>query len=200
MTNEEMSLRTKQALAEALKNVMRTKSLPKITVSELISACDINRKTFYYHFQDIYALLAWMLEQEAIEVVKKFDLLVDGDEAIRFLMEYTEKNDYIVNGAIDTVGNQYIKKFFYADFFSIFDELIETGERLVDVQLEPQFKEFLVGFYTDASAALLVEWAKNRLNQDKETVLKNILFIYKTTIPAVLKAKREEMSEIKKSD
>lgn len=28
-------------------------------------------QTFYYHFEDIYALLKWMLEAEAIEVVKK---------------------------------------------------------------------------------------------------------------------------------
>ncbi|MGN0553906.1 MAG: TetR family transcriptional regulator, partial [Oscillospiraceae bacterium] len=75
MTNEEMSLKTKNALAVALKKAMETKKLSKITVSELIAECNVNRKTFYYHFQDIYALLKWMLEEEAIEVVKQFDMV-----------------------------------------------------------------------------------------------------------------------------
>ena len=68
MTNEELSLKTKQSLAAALKNTMKSKKLSKITVTELCTVCNVNRKTFYYHFQDVYALLKWMLEQEAIEV------------------------------------------------------------------------------------------------------------------------------------
>ena len=57
MKHEEISLNTKKALAEALKLAMKKKPFQKITVSELIEACHVNRKTFYYHFEDIYALL-----------------------------------------------------------------------------------------------------------------------------------------------
>lgn len=190
MTNEEMSLKTKQALSEALKASMRIKKLSKITVSELIAACNINRKTFYYHFQDIYALLKWMLEQEAIEVVKNFDLLVNTEETIRFVMEYAEKNDYIINGAFDSMGYEEIKRFFHNDLFSIIYSAIDQGEKELGVQLEPQFKDFLAEFYTEASAGLLIEWTKNNISQDKETILKNLLSIFKITIPAVLKEKK----------
>lgn len=186
MTNKEMSLKTRRALAEALKTAMRTKKLSKITVSELIAACNINRKTFYYHFQDIYALLKWMLEQEAIEVVKNFDLIVNTEEAIRFIMEYTEKNDYIINGAFDSMGYEEIKRFFHNDLFSVIYSAIDRGEQELNVQLEPQFKKFLAEFYTEASAGLLIEWTKNNISQDKETVLKNLLSIFKITIPAIL--------------
>lgn len=46
MTNEELSFRTKQALAAALKTALERKKLSKITVSELAEACQVNRKTF----------------------------------------------------------------------------------------------------------------------------------------------------------
>ena len=36
---------------------MEKKPLSNITVSEIIADCGVNRKTFYYHFEDIYALL-----------------------------------------------------------------------------------------------------------------------------------------------
>lgn len=32
--------------------------------------CGLNRNSFYYRFEDIYALFKWMLGQEAVEVVK----------------------------------------------------------------------------------------------------------------------------------
>ncbi|WP_295208123.1 TetR family transcriptional regulator [Ruminococcus sp.] len=39
------------------------KPLSKITVSEIVADCNINRKTFYYHFEDVQSLLKWTLEQ-----------------------------------------------------------------------------------------------------------------------------------------
>ena len=61
MKHEESTLLTKKALAASLKKSMEKKPLKKITVSGIITDCNVNRKTFYYHFEDIYALLKWML-------------------------------------------------------------------------------------------------------------------------------------------
>ena len=83
----------KKLFAEALKQIVVQKSFSKVTVSELIRVCNVNRKTFYYHFTDVYDLLKWTLEQEAIDVVKNFDLIIDYEEAILFVMDYIEKND-----------------------------------------------------------------------------------------------------------
>lgn len=188
MTNEELSLKTKQSLAKALKNAMENKKLSKITVSELAAACNINRKTFYYHFQDIYTLLKWMLEQEAIEVVKNFDLIVNTEEAICFVMDYVDKNKHIINGVLDSMGYEEIKRFFYNDLFSVIYGVIEQGEAELKVTLDLQFKDFLADFYTEASAGLLIEWAKNKTTQDRETVLQNLCSIYKISIPAILVA------------
>lgn len=192
MTNGEMSLKTKRALAEALKKAMERKKLSKITVSELISACNINRKTFYYHFQNVYDLLQWMLEQEALEVVKNFDLVVDTEEALRFVMDYVDNNRHIINGAFDSTGHEGIKRFFYNDLFSVFYGVIEQGEDLLGGKLEPQFKKFLAAFYTEASAGLLIEWVKNRTSEDREVFLQNLLSIYKISIPAILDAMKTQ--------
>lgn len=93
MKYEITSLNTKKLFAEALKKIILQKSFSKVTVSELIRECGVNRKTFYYHFSDVYDLLKWTLEQEAIDVVKNFDLIIDYEEAILFVMDYIEKND-----------------------------------------------------------------------------------------------------------
>ena len=162
MTNEELSFRTKQALAAALKTALERKKLSKITVSELAEACQVNRKTFYYHFQDVYALFRWMLEQEAIDVVKNFDLVVDTEEALRFVMEYVDENKHLINGAFDSMGYEEIKRFFYNDLFSVLDGAISQGETELGVRLDPGFKKYLATFYTEASAGLLMEWIKSR--------------------------------------
>ena len=57
MKHAEASFKTKQEMAVSLKKLMGHKPLSKITISELCKDCGINRKTFYYYFQDIYELL-----------------------------------------------------------------------------------------------------------------------------------------------
>ena len=187
MTNRERSLKTKKALAAALKSGMEKKTLSKITVSELIAECNINRKTFYYHFQDIYDLLKWMLEEEAIEVVKKFDMIVDSEEAFDFIMNYVEENKHIINCAYDSMGNEELKRFFYTDCYGIIRSVIENGEQVLGLSVDDSFKDFMAEFYTEASAGMLIAWVKNRVTQDRETVKKNLLLICRVSIPAILK-------------
>ena len=48
-----MSQITKRALEASLKNLLAKRPLDKITVTDITEDCGINRKSFYYHDQDI---------------------------------------------------------------------------------------------------------------------------------------------------
>lgn len=189
MTNEEISLNTKKALAAALKKAMEKKPLSKITVSELIAECNVNRKTFYYHFEDIYALLKWILEEEAIEVVKQFDLVVNTEEAFRFIMDYVEKNKHIINCAYDSMGHEGLKMFLFNDINGLICDTIQNAEDKLGISLDESFKNFLARFYTEAASGIMIDWIKNRVSQDRETVLQDMLLICRVSIPEILKAK-----------
>lgn len=96
MKHEITTLQTKKMLSASLKKCMEKKSLSKVTVSEIIADCGVNRKTFYYHFENIYALLKWTLEAEAIDIVKQMDLVINTEEAISFVMDYVEENKHLI--------------------------------------------------------------------------------------------------------
>lgn len=61
---------TKKELAAALKQLMEQKPLEKISIREITSLCGLRRETFYYHFADIYALIQWMFEEEALALLR----------------------------------------------------------------------------------------------------------------------------------
>ena len=60
-----MAERTKLWIAAAMKRLMAKKPLGKIRVTELCREAEIERPTFYYHFQDKYDLVAWIFFQDA---------------------------------------------------------------------------------------------------------------------------------------
>ena len=186
MKHEEISLNTKKALSDALKEAMKTKEFQKITVSELIQACNVNRKTFYYHFEDIYALLKWTFEEEAIEVVKHFNLLVDYEEAITFIMDYIEKNDYLINCAYDSIGRDELKRFFYADFLEITESIIDGTEREAGKSLDPEYKRFLSLFYMEAVTGMLINWIKDRNQRNRDTIIQYIVDTLRESLFAII--------------
>ena len=51
---------TKNALASALKDLMKRKPFSKISVRDICDECGMNRKSFYYHFKDKYDLVNWI--------------------------------------------------------------------------------------------------------------------------------------------
>ena len=55
---------TKSALASALKELMETTPFAKITVSDICAKCNMNRKSFYYHFKDKFDLVNWIYDVE----------------------------------------------------------------------------------------------------------------------------------------
>ena len=56
---------TKMAIAFAFKELLSEKALDKVTVQEIAEKCEMNRKTFYYHFHDILVLCEWICESDA---------------------------------------------------------------------------------------------------------------------------------------
>ncbi len=188
MTHEESSLQTKKMLCNSLKELMKQKPFSKITVSELIKDCNLNRKTFYYHFEDIYGLLKWMLEQEAFEVVKQFDLLVDYKDAFDFVIDYVEQNAYVLNCIYDSVGRDELKRFLYKDFIGIMEKIVEDSEKKYEVSVTPQFKKFLCNFYTEAIAGMLINLFQKPDEYDRAELFEHFKVILNCSMPAVMKS------------
>lgn len=188
MKHEITTLNTKRTLAASLKSFMEKKPLSKITVSEIVADCGLNRKTFYYHFDDIYALLKWMLEEEAIDVVRQFDLMVDYREAVLFVMDYVRTNKHLLCCAYDSMGREEMKRFFYADFIGISRKLVFTTQQQLGLNVEDQFKEFLARFYAEGVASLLIEEFTGSEEHDPETAVEYLSCILKSSLPGVLKS------------
>ena len=164
MKHEVMTLQTKKMLSASLKKFMEKKSLSKVTVSEIIEDCGVNRKTFYYNFIDIYAMQKWTHEK-------------------------VEENQHIINCAYDAMGRDEMKRFFYADFIEVIRKAIEAGVRELSISVDEDFKQYLADFFAEALASVLIGWVKNPERNSREKVLEYTTLICRTSIPSALKAK-----------
>ena len=81
---------TKRTLASALKELMESTPFTKITVSDICAKCNMNRKSFYYHFKDKFDLVNWIFD---VEYLSHIQLGVDliGWDSVLHLCDYFYK-------------------------------------------------------------------------------------------------------------
>lgn len=192
MKHEVTTFHTKRAMADSLKKFMEKKPLSKITVSEIVADCGINRKTFYYHFEDVQALLKWMLEQEAVQVIKNFDLLLDYEDVINFIMDYVEQNKHILNCAYDSMGRDELKRFFYNDLDGMMVTVITRLEEIMGIYLDADYKEFVCDFYTEALAGKIIAFLKNNQPYDRQKLIEYVSVTLRVSLPAIIKASSQK--------
>ena len=83
MPEENRESRTKFALSETLKALMRKKPLDQIRIRELTELCGMRRQSFYYHFTDVYELFSWSVRQERQLLIRRQDHFLNWQQALR---------------------------------------------------------------------------------------------------------------------
>ena len=82
-----MSGFTKQAIQASFLKLLDTYPLRDITVRMLTEDCGINRKSFYYHDQDIPALLEQILADQAAVLVASYQSVRSLEECLSAVLE-----------------------------------------------------------------------------------------------------------------
>ena len=65
-------IRTKEIIRDAFWELLEEKPYNKITVQDIVNRCQVNRNTFYYHFQNIPALMEESVKEWMEDVIHRY--------------------------------------------------------------------------------------------------------------------------------
>lgn len=146
MKHEMNSRHTKQMLVDALITLSNQKPFSKITVSEIVSFCNINRKTFYYHFKDIYDLLEWHLNNEVSLATSSFnsiDSMKDINTTVAYSTNYMFQHSYLKNLIQDPLAREKIMTIMHKTIYPTVYLFLEELEQAQNQTLDLDCKNFL---------------------------------------------------------
>lgn len=188
MKHEIQSQSTKQALADSLKQLLTKKPFSKITVTELVEYCGVNRKTFYYHFEDIYALLRWMLEQDMISVLISEELTTEPEKVIRFALDYINQNRQLLTSVISELDHDELRNFLYEDLSAPIRSVIRKAEMESSLVLEDDYREYLTSFYTSGMSGMIIQVLLRKVPSE-EDFIKYMITTFQVSLLALVQAR-----------
>lgn len=146
---------TKQLIAQTLKKLMINMNLDKITVQDIVKACELNRKTFYYHFKDKQDLVCWIFDTEFAALT---DLNQDNSVFDELVEHLYNNRDFYVSALSSDVQNNLNEHFFKIIFDS---NMIKIKEVLGTNELAADEINLIANFFSNGIVASITQWARD---------------------------------------
>lgn len=164
-----MAIATKKLLADGLKELLGKKTLDKITVKELVTACGVNRQTFYYNFQDIYELLEWIFVEEGKRIRKETAEKKNWQDRLHAVIDELNKEDNrrLILNVFYSVNPMQIDRFMQNYFRPAVEEILT--EYIQDVDISEENREFMIRMCDLFWVDLVMRWIQTGMEISEMT-------------------------------
>lgn len=166
------SMITKKALAYSLKNMIKKKSFDRITISDIVNDCGLNRQTFYYHFKDKYDLLNWIYYNEAIAVFKDGLAFDNWNQKVCALLSRMKEEEDFYCTTLKKVHDSEFRNYLFSSVNSLFKDIIE--HLAADFEDNAFKKDFAAEFISYGVVGMIVAWAQRGMEQSPEIIARSI--------------------------
>lgn len=176
---------TCQAISGALKQLMIQKPLERITVAEIMDTCGMRRQHFYYYFTDIYDLLRWTFEKEALELLQQQQGVSPWQNGFLHLFQYINQNRAVCLCALDSLGKESLKQLLEVDVSSIVDRAVRQTAVEDGLPAHSPEVEVVICLVTIMMAGAVESWLRGELTQTPEELTRRIDMMFQDYIRGV---------------
>ena len=178
---------TKLLMSEALKRLIKDRPFSKITVQDIVSECNINRNTFYYHFENNYDLLSFTYEQEVQNIVDFFhEANATVPQAMDFVLDYIDKNIPLCTCAYESLGEQQLKIIFEKDLIEFVRATIDYMALQAATKFSEDLKSFVAYSYSNLLSSQIIWYIRHSEDLDKEIFRQCLQTFFTASLKSVL--------------
>lgn len=174
------SLTTKKAIAYTFKDLLREKPFNKITVNDIANKCDINRQTFYYHFQDIRDLIEWICIEEVDNILEKENECEKWEDKFLLIFRIMEEEKIFVENIYYSVSVEVLRSNLYRLVYPIiYREILEKSK---GKNLREEDKKFITDFYKYSFVSIVLNWIDKGMHENPELIIAKVSRLITGTI------------------
>lgn len=167
--------RTRASIMAAFSRLLEERPLNKITVKDVVDRCDINRNTFYYHFQDIPDLLQEIMEEEVNALIENHYTLGRPLDCLKPALQYGAAHRramlHVYRGVPREHFLLYLNRFAQHMVEKYFDSISKT------VPIPEEDAEILTHYYKCTLVGCLLDWLDAGMRYDLEAEVERLCFL-----------------------
>ncbi len=178
---------TKILMAESLKKLIQDRPFSKITVQDIVTECNINRNTFYYHFESNIDLLYFTYQMEVEKVVVAYkDANATVPQAMDFVLDYIDKNIRLCQCAYESLGEQQLRTILDKDLFFMANATIEYFGSQNSITFSEDFRTFVSFSFGSLLNTQIIWYIKHSADVDKDKFKEYFQTFFTASLKSIL--------------
>lgn len=167
---------TKNALLSSFEKLLKQKPFENITIKDIVEDCGVSRNTFYYYFDDIFAVATFMIEKRVNKGLRQ--LKENKAKGLELLISMTEN--------LNTQRKMVEHLFKTPNHKALMDYLKKSGEYILEKHIYQQLRGRKISdgdlylirdFYLNAAFGLVLNWFDQQ-ESDVEANIKRLQILF----------------------
>ncbi len=175
---------TERVITETFMKLLNEHPLEKISVKDIVEECGISRNTFYYHYQDIYALLEDIFETQVQAILEEHRPRDSWREALIQITEFALQNKTAIYHIYNSVNREQLERYLYRVTQEIMLDFVKGQAEGMDVA--DKDIAYIVLFYKHAVVGIIFEWLQRNMKDDAEFAINELGRIFDGNIRITL--------------
>lgn len=178
-----MALYTKKLIMSTFQEMLEELPFDKITVAALVKRAGISPNTFYYHYQDIYALLdAWF--REMIACFMPGNVTVEWKSTTKAMLYQCKAHPKIIYHVFDSLSRDRLERYIFSLTDDVFMKVVQQaaeGRSLSEGRLRS-----IASFCRYAYIGFVMQFFWNRMENDIDESVEWLGVLFDTFLAAAV--------------
>jgi AcrR family transcriptional regulator len=166
---------TKQKLVQSLEELLKSKDLDDISVSEIVLKAGVSRKTFYRNFKDKYDLAEYAFYLLFADTFERILLGADWESAMSRYLEMFEQKADVLRRAYLSRNTSSLRNYNIQITIDTYEQYL----LLKGADIDAAEMKFAIEVAARGSMDMVISWLLNGMKEDKKLLVKLI----KRTLP-----------------
>lgn len=155
---------TRNMIRDVFINMLDERPFDQITVTDLVARCEINRKTFYYYFPDLYAVLAEIFESELERVLGSSREKLTWEDGFSEAVHIALAHKRAVYHVYHSMQRETLERYLYRVAGDVMTRYVERESE--GIRADAQDKQIIATFYQSALTQMVLNWIAQGMKED----------------------------------
>ena len=168
---------TKKAIKETFIALLEERPLSDITVKDIAEKCEINRNSFYYHYQDIPALIEEIVKEEAEQILLKYPSVSTIVECFDALTEFATHRKRAIMHIYRSVSREVFERHLMTVTEYFVGNYVSTA--LTNDNIGEADKRTVIDYYKCVCFGLVLNWLNTGMTDEYAHEIRRIFLLKK---------------------
>lgn len=153
---------TRGAIKKSFLELLSRKPIGQISVRDITDNCGFNRNTFYYHYEDIPALVEEIVVETADKIITEYADYSSLEACLETMAGYALAHKRALLNLYDASNRSLFELYLMKACQSAVESYLRTA--FGGVRVDPESREILVRFYKCECFGQIIDWLNCGMN------------------------------------